>query len=166
ILGQTLSSFTAMTYGAEGVRQYQNIASAYLLGAESNLNVVFNDRVTINNSIKWIRGIERNGASLPLISPLKSYTHIRYSFPHLFFQLENEFSLAQNKISQSYGEYATPRYSIINLRGNYHIKLNNRDLEFSFGMENVFSTSYYEHLDWGRILRPGRNIYGMVTFKL
>jgi len=166
ILGQNLSSFTAMTYGAEGVRQYQNINAVFLLGAESNLNIIFNKKVTVNNSIKWVRGIKKDGANLPMILPLKSYTHIRYSFPHLFFQLENEFSLAQNQISKTYGEFATPGYNIMNLRGNYHMKLNNKDLEFSLGIENIFNTSYYEHLDWGRILRPGRNVYGMVTFKL
>src|SRR5690606_3849226 len=147
-------------------RQYQNINAAFLLGAESSLNIVFNEKVTVNNSVKWVRGVENGGANLPMISPLKSYTHIRYSFPHFFFQLENEFSLAQNQISQTYGEFATPGYNIMNLRVNQHIKLNDKDLEFSLGVENIFNTSYYEHLDWGRILRPGRNIYGMVTFKL
>jgi len=166
ILGQSLSSFTAMTYGAQGVRQYQNISAAYLFGAESSLNIVLNEQITINNSVKWLRGIEKGGANLPMISPLKSYTHLRYSFPHLFFQLENELSLAQNQISKTYGEYTTPGYYILNLRGNYHMKLQNKELEFSLGVENILNTSYYEHLDWGRILRPGQNIYGMVTFKL
>ena len=164
ILGQNLPTFTAMTYGAEGVRQYQNISAAYMYGAESSLNVVFNERITVNNSVKWLRGIEKGGANLPLISPLKSYTHIRYSFPHFFLQLENEFSLAQNSVSHTFGEYATPGYTIVNLRGNYHTKFNNRDLEFSLGVENIFDASYYEHLDGGRILRTGQNVYGMVTF--
>lgn len=166
ILGKTQSSYTAMTYGAQGVRQYQNVNAAYLFGAESSFNIVLKEKLTLNNSIKWIRGVEQGGENLPMISPLKSYTHIRYSFTHLFLQVENELSLAQNQISKTYGEFATPAYNIVNLRGNYHMKLNNKDLEFSLGMENVFNTSYFEHLDWGRVLRPGRNVYGMITFKL
>ena len=31
-------------------------------------------------------------------------------------------------------------------------------LDVSTGITNLFNVAYYEHLDWGRIYRPGRSI--------
>lgn len=55
--------------------------------------------------------------------------------------------------------------SILNLIGSYSFKMHKYNLEFSAGAENLFNKAYYEHLDWGKLLRPGRNIYGVLSMK-
>src|SRR5690606_31592265 len=55
ILGQNLTGFTAKTYRAHGVRQYQNIIAVYMYDAEMSLNVVCNERISVYNSMKWLR---------------------------------------------------------------------------------------------------------------
>jgi iron complex outermembrane recepter protein len=54
------------------------------------------------------------------------------------------------------GEQETPWYTILHLRGG--CKMNNK-LRMTAGVENLFDRRYPEHLDWGGIVRPGRNFY-------
>src|SRR5690606_1372919 len=145
---------------------YVNIGFASLSGAESSLNYKFSaDHFTINNTLKWVQGKDANGKALPLMSPLKSITSLRYIHKKMFLQLENEISMKQTKINVAYGETQTPGYSLFNFRSAYTIPYKKAAVEFSLGMENIFDTAYHEHLDWGNYLRPGRNIYGMLSFK-
>lgn len=166
IIGKTEPGLSIMTIGASGVRSYKNIPAAYISGAESSLNYQFANRhFTLNNTLKWVQGTDHEGNPLPLISPLKSITSLRFVHHHLFIQAENEFSLKQHRINQDFGEKATPGYAVINLRSNYTFAMKKYSLDFSTGVENLFNKAYSEHLDWGGLLRSGRNIYTMVTLK-
>lgn len=166
IIGKTLNGFSVMTIGASGVRAYQNIPSATISGAESSLNYRFaGPHFTLNNTLKWVHGNDDIGNPLPLISPLKSITSLRYVHHHLFIQAENELSSGQNRISSDFGEKASSGFSVFNLRASYSFILKKYDLDFSAGAENLFDKAYYEHLDWGQMLRPGRNVYAMLSLK-
>jgi len=166
ILGQTQSGLSVMTIGADGVRAYMNIPSARISGAESSLNYQFANRhFTLNNTIKWVQGRDNSGNPLPLISPLKTITGLRYNHEKLFIQAESEISSGQNRVSTVFGEKTSPGFSILNLRTSYTFSLKKYNLEFSAGIENLLDEAYYEHLDWGKMLRPGRNIYSMLSLK-
>jgi len=166
IIGKTISGLSVMTIGANGVRAYQNIQSATISGAESSLNYQFANRhLTLNNTLKWLYAYDNNKNPLPLISPLKSTTSLRFAHGSLQIQAENEISSAQNRINTEFGERASQAYTIQNLRGTYTFRIQKYNLDFSAGAENLLDKAYYEHLDWGRMLRPGRNIYGMLTMK-
>lgn len=166
ILGETQLGMSSMTIGADGVRAYRNIPAAYISGAESQLNYQFaNEHFTLNNSLKWVQGRDTHGMPLPLISPLKSVTSLRFVHHNLFIQIENELASAQKKVNISYGELASSGFSILNLRSTYTFALKNNKLEFAAGVENLLDKAYYEHLDWGKMLRPGRNVYTMLSLK-
>ena len=166
IIGQTQAGLSVMTIGADGVRAYSNIPSARISGAESSLNYQFaNQHFTFNNTIRWVHGMDNSGNPLPLISPLKSISGLRFSHEKLFIQAENEISSGQTRVSAAFGEKTSPGFSIFNLRANYSFSLKNYNLEFSAGAENLLDRAYHEHLDWGGMLRPGRNIYTMLAVK-
>ena len=166
ILGQTQSGLSVMTIGADGVRAYNNIPSARISGAESSLNYQFANRhFTLNNTIKWVHGTDNSGNPLPLIAPLKSISALRFNHEKLFIQAESEISSGQNRVSTAFAEKSSPGFSIINFRTSYTFSLKKYNLEFSAGAENLLDKAYYEHLDWGKMFRPGRNIYSMLSLK-
>jgi len=78
--------------------------------------------------------------------------------------LENETAAQQRRINPYYGEDYTPAYSIFNVRSTYALNWNDKRLEFAAGIENMFDKKYHNHLDWGNIARPGRNIIVSVAF--
>jgi iron complex outermembrane receptor protein len=161
-----MDGLSVMTIGADGVRGYENIKSASISGIESNLNYFFNDKnIVINNTLKWIYAHDNNKKPLPLIPPLKSITSLRFVRNMFFIQAENEFALAQTRINEEFGERASKAYTIQNLRATYNFNIQKYKLQFSAGAENIFDVSYFEHLDWASIPRPGRNIYGMLSMK-
>ena len=166
ITGQTRSNLSVMTIGAAGVRSYNNISSARIIGAESNINYRFaNQHFAFNNTLKYIKGRDNLGMPLPLIAPFKSISALRFTHQGLFLQAEYELSSAQNKVSAALGEQKSPAFSVINLRANHIFDLDKHKLEWSVGVENLLDKAYYEHLDWTKILRPGRNIYTMLSLK-
>lgn len=166
ILGQTQPGLSVMTIGADGVRAYANIPSSRISGAESSLNYQFaNHHLIFNNTLKWVHGQDNKGNPLPQISPLKSISGLRFTHHNLFIQAENELSLGQDRVSTAFGEKPSTGFSVFNLRASYAFDLKNYNLEFSAGAENLLDKAYYEHLDWAKILRPGRNIYTMLALK-
>ena len=166
IMGVTQSGLNAMTPGAVGVRAYDNIPYAWLFGAESSFNCqLLNRHFILYHTLKWLRGKDDKNIALPQIAPLKSITSARFRHDQLFIQLENELSWRQNQVSLDFGEKASPGYSLFNLRCGYGFKLRKYSLDLTAGVENMFDKAYSEHLDWGTVLRPGRNIFSMVTLK-
>jgi iron complex outermembrane receptor protein len=167
IQGSIRPDLSVMTIGAEGVRSYNNLPYATMIGMESHVNYrFFHQRFTVNQTLKWLKGTNMNGQPLPLMAPLKAITSIRFNHKHYFVQLENELSAAQNQIDSSFGEQKTPGFTIFNIRSNYHFKVQQHDMNFGLGVENMFNKAYFEHLDWGRFLRPGRNVYASLTFEM
>lgn len=166
IMGRTRPDLRVMTTGASGVRSYENIPLARLFGAESSFNYqLLNRHLTFNNTWKWLRGKDNENTPLPLISPLKIMTSVRFRHRTLFFQAENEISSKQTEINVDFGESMSPGYTLFHIRSGYGFSMKSYALEFSAGVENLLDKAYADHLDWGRILRPGRNIYGLLTLK-
>lgn len=166
ILGKTQSGLSVMTIGASGVRAYTNIPGARISGAESSVNYQFaNGHFSFNNTMKLLYGKDNNKIPLPLIAPFKSVSSLRFTHNNIFVQAENEWSNGQNRVNSEFGERSSPGFSIFNLRTNYTFDLKSSKLELSAGAENLFNKAYYEHLDWGKMLRPGRNIYTMLSMK-
>lgn len=166
ILGKTQSGLSIMTIGASGVRAFTNIPAARINGAESSINYQFADRhFSFNNTMKLLYGRDNNNVPLPLIAPFKSVSSLRFTHHPIFIQAEHEWSMAQNRVNHEFGERSSPGFSIFNLRTNFTFDLKSSTLELSAGAENLFNKAYYEHLDWGKMFRPGRNIYTMLSMK-
>jgi iron complex outermembrane receptor protein len=75
----------------------------------------------------------------------------------------------QNRVSQSYGESKTPGFITAAASVSYAPY---RFASFVAGVENMFDTPYYEHLNrrmvgsTGRLYEPGRVIYFNMIFKI
>jgi iron complex outermembrane recepter protein len=158
ILGITNTNIPPMNFYTNGLRVYENVTGAKLFS--SDLQTIYNpiDGLYVFNLSKFTWGQLNSGEPIPLISPFKNLLSVSYEKSNFTFQAENESSLRQNRINLQYGESVSPAYSIFNLKGSYHFMLSNAMFDASIGITNLLNTAYYEHLDWGHILRPGRSV--------
>lgn len=158
------SDLSHMTPGANGVKVYSNISYAKVFGAESSLLYNLTKSLQLITAWKVTRGETFESVPLPMMPPLQATSTIRYAVKKFSAQLENESAFKQNRINPLYGEDSTPGYSIMNLRSSYAANWNNKRIELTAGIENIFDKTYHNHLDWGNIARPGRNIIVNVAF--
>jgi iron complex outermembrane receptor protein len=158
IMGITDTDIPAMNFYTNETRVYSNIPSAKLFGTDLQLLYQPAKSISFFMLSKFTLGKLNSGEPIPLIPPLKNIASLKYRKEKFSVQIENEFSLAQNRINKNYGEYQTPGYSLFNLKVNYTISFLKTVLDIGCGITNLFNRTYYDHLDWGRINRPGRNI--------
>ncbi len=157
IMGVTDTLIPAMNFYAKGIRVYSNVPSAKLYSAD--LQVLYNPikSLSVFISSKFTLGELDSGNPLPLIPPLKTVVAVQYQKNRFSLQAEGESSLSQNRINKNYGETETPAFTIFNVKSGYSIPVFKTIMDFSLGVTNLFNKAYYEHLDWGRINRPGRS---------
>ncbi len=162
IIGIIDPVLSPMTEGAKGVKIYSNIPGAEIMGFEWVAEASVTDNITIVNSLQYIRGKDSFGNELPQLQPLSGILSARYSGKNFGIQAETQWA-AKKEPAMFYGESYTPSFAILNLRGSIYPY---EFLTVSMGIENVFNTVYYEHLDWQKIYRPGRNLYVTVKTQL
>ena len=83
---------------------------------------------------------------------------IQYKNKALTLQAECESAMAQNRINLNYGERTTPAYAIFHLKSGYRFQWAKLEANAGLSITNLLNKAYYEHLDWGRIFRPGRSV--------
>lgn len=162
ILGSVARDASGMTIGARGVKVYHNYDRAELKGLDLMFLAKPVNNIQVIASLKYTYGTLEASDALPLIPPLKSVTSIRYGKGAFNAQLEYEFAGAQSHVSKLAEESSTKSYSIIHLRTGYKLK---SSWTVNVGAENIFNSRYREHLDWGNIMRPGRNFYLNVNYR-
>lgn len=162
ILGQIEPTFSHMTIGASGVKTYSNIPFALIGGIEASAVVKPVKNIDLVSTIRFTAGRDNNQYHLPNISPLKNVTSVRWQYKKLYVQGETEIAAKQTRFSPRAGEDATAGYGLFHLRTGYTINLKNTNLDLQAGAENLLDKKYHEHLDWGNISRPGRNLYVQV----
>ncbi|MFY9153775.1 MAG: TonB-dependent receptor [Prolixibacteraceae bacterium] len=158
ILGITDPSIPPMNFYTKGTRIYSNIPSAKLFSTDLDLLYSPARNLSVFMLSKFTLGRLNSGDPIPLIPPFKNIISVKYQVEKFILQLENETSLAQNRVNAAYGESATPGYSVFHAKGSYAFKIQNRKVDFGWGMTNILNKAYYEHLDFGRINRPGRSL--------
>lgn len=162
ISGSVNQSFSTMTIGANGVKNFSALPFANLAGLESSLLYKPIAAIDIVSTLRYTNGKDNTGDPLPMIAPLKNTSTVRYQFSHFFLQLETEAASAQTEISGKYGEDKTNGYLLLHARSGCQFLLAGKKTDLQLGVENIFDKSYHEHLDWGNIKRPGRNGYLMI----
>lgn len=157
IMGVTNTQIPAMNFYAKGIRVYSNVPTAKLYSAD--LQVLYSPAKSLSLflSSKFTLGKLNAGIPMPLIPPLKTVAAVQYQKDRFSIQSECESSESQSRINKDYGEHKTPAFTVFNLKSGYSIPLSNTVIYISFGITNLFNRAYYEHLDWGRINRPGRS---------
>lgn len=161
ILGTVVDGLSTMTVGARGVKTYQNVSGATLTGLDLMVLARPFDAMQWITNIKYAYGTIRGHGAVPLIPPFKSVSSLRWQYRTLDIQGEWEYAMEQHHVSEEAGEQRTPSYNLFNVRTGFKA---GRHWKLSAGVENVFDTRYREHLDWGNIMRPGRNFYTTVHY--
>lgn len=164
IIGVVDNNYSTMTIGAKGVKVYQQAAWAEIAGSEASVQWKLPANVTLVNTLRFTIAQDDDKQAFPFIAPLKNIGSLRFAQHRFSAQLEYEASAAQNRINSNTGETATPGFVLAHARLGYLIVPGIKSLSLQAGVENIFDEAYREHLDWGGILRPGRNVYGQLKF--
>jgi len=164
ILGITNPDIPPMNFYTNGTRVYSNITSARLFSTDLDLLYSPVKAISVFMISKFTFGNLGSGEPIPLIPPLKNVISVKYQKENFSVQLENESSLAQNRINKNYGETTSPAYSIFQVKGSYALHFSHVVADIGWGISNIFNKAYYDHLDWGRINRPGRNVELFLKF--
>lgn len=155
-----------------GVRQFINVDQAIKTGFELSFiqKIGWGIQHQVMVAYTYGENLSANEA-LPEIAPLD----LRYAVTgsHFNDKLLTAFRIrhvmAQNKVSPSFGENATPKFTIVDVDASYafHSKIS-----FKLGVQNLFDQAYYEHLNrpFGPertpLFAPGRNIFAMLSLNL
>ncbi|MCX6204918.1 MAG: TonB-dependent receptor [Bacteroidetes bacterium] len=164
ILGIYDPTYSTMTIGAQGVKLYRNIPYAQMTGLEAGIISKLTNNVQLISTFKYNYGRDHYNNPLPLIAPFKNITSLKKQIKNWSFQFETETAAAQNRVSVDAKENTTNGFFIANTRSSYSGILYKKAYRIDVGVENIFDKAYKEHLDWGNINRPGRNIYIQISF--
>ncbi len=166
ILGELVppSVLKPQTKGVLGVKKFENIPQAYLTGfefsyltsAQYNWFIKLNAAYTMGVNPEAVKYIYDGGEvideqiiesdPLPEIPPFESNISFGYKFLKLKLipELNIRLVAAQNKVSESYNEPASPAYTTFDFILNYRY---NDFLKIYGGVTNIFNINYYEHLN-------------------
>lgn len=159
IIGSINPGFSSMTIGARGVKTFENIPEAWVAGFEVSVVAKPVTQTELISTLRYSWGIDNYKLPLPFMPPLKNITSFRFQPGKFSAQLESEAVLKQNRFSDKAEEDATPGYVLVHIRVGYVFDLLQSKLQVQSGVENLLDKQYHDHLDWGNIPRPGRNIY-------
>jgi len=163
ISAYVIEGYSQMTIGANGVKTYEN-TTAQLSGMEATLSAKLPAGFWYNANARYTYGVIGNGAAMQQVPPFKWIHALRYQFKSMQLQLEQNISAAQNRINSNFGEQATPAWSVFNVRWAYGWQTGASVLQLSVGVENILDKNYREHLNWGGIPQPGRNLMVGVNY--
>jgi iron complex outermembrane receptor protein len=166
IIGIVEPSLSAMTIGANGVKSWQNLATAFQTGGEATLSGQLGKNWQGVATLRYTFAEDADGNPLPSIPPLKTAVSLRFQPGAFSAQAEWEAAAAQHRFSTRAGEDMTPGFMLVNLRFGYTIPVAKTTLGIQAGVDNLFDLRYHEHLDWGNIPRMGRNIYAQISIRL
>jgi outer membrane receptor protein involved in Fe transport len=191
IIGKVIppSVITPSTQGAPGVKQFSNTDRVYLTGfeaayqspVEKKWGLLVNVAATYGTEPEAVKYIISDGQvvgeetvkndPLPEIPPLEGSVQFSYKFFHniLIPRIKVRMVSDQNRVSQSYGEPATPGFITAAASVSYS---SFKFASIAAGIDNIFDTPYYEHLNRRivgsveRLYEPGRVFYFTIILKI
>lgn len=160
IFGLT-TEYDAMTWGANGVREYANIEQATFWGVEVDGGYTFSKVLSAFAKGEYLRGF-RQSENLPLIPPLQGTLGMSYAKERFSASVQGRFAADQNHFNTEYGDRFTPGYALVDLAIGYNLPIKKVKVALEIAANNLLDTYYRDHLNWGGIPSVGRNI----VFKL
>jgi iron complex outermembrane recepter protein len=148
-----------------GVRQYVNIDKAIKTGFEIGWNQQLFAGLAHRMGLAYTYGQDQErDEPLPEIAPLDFQYSLygNYLKGRLRPEVTFRYVAEQSRISDEFGETATPSFSLLDLEIGYQVT---KGLSFSVGVNNLLDENYYEHLNrsvlgtTNPIFAPGRNIF-------
>mgnify|MGYP001816030178 CR=1 FL=1 len=152
-----------------GVRQFINIDKAFKTGLELNWvqKLPWGMQHQLGLAYTYAQDLERS-EPLAEIPPMD----LRYTLKGSYFneklvpELAFRYVLKQSRISEEFGETASPSFANLDVKLTYNISAK---LKLNAGVSNIFDNDYYEHLSRSvrgtkdPILAPGRNFFAGVS---
>lgn len=153
-----------------GVRQITNIAEGIKTGFEFSWSQKLAAGLQHQLAIAYTYGQDLViDEPLPEIAPLD----FRYTLSGIYFknrfrpEVQLRHVLKQNRISRVFGEQVSPNFTLVDVNMKYKIS---QVFYWSIGVNNLFNTAYYEHLNRsipGTAKRPiyssGQNFFSTLT---
>jgi iron complex outermembrane receptor protein len=146
-----------------GVKRFMNIENAFKTGIEVSWvqDLPFGLQYQLGMATTYGQDLERK-EPLPEVAPLDLRLTFKGSYleRRLFPKIEFRCVMGQSRISEEFGETATPAFVMVDLKMAYQAT---RSLRFSAGVINLLDAAYYEHLSRSvrgtndPIYAPGRN---------
>lgn len=152
------SAWDEMTWGARGVRIYQNTDNALFYGLESTAEYALNQQLQISANIEYLRGLLNGNDNLPLIAPLQGQMGVNYSLDAWNFSALARTAAKQVNYSPQYGDRYTPAYGVLDAAVSYSHKFKQMHSNYTLSVSNLFNRHYRDHLNWGGIPSMGRNL--------
>lgn len=149
---------SALPVGTAGSKAFENANSASLSG------ITLAGQGKIAPSLQWEGEVHyqygrlQDGMPMPMLPPFYTLQRLRLQQGGWFAQVEAEAAAAQRRPSTAFGERDTPAYLLLNLHTGYEWMLGTQRLQLLFGVDNLTDAAYHTHLDWGNMLRPGKNL--------
>ncbi|MFA9214887.1 MAG: TonB-dependent receptor plug domain-containing protein [Candidatus Methylacidiphilales bacterium] len=150
-------AYSAMTIGARGVKTYQNIEYAKLMGFESTIGFKLHNKISFKANLRYTYGLLNTGLYMQQVPPFKIINTIRFQNKLYQIQIEHFFAHSQNLINQNFGEVNTAGWHSFNARFAFTKSIKKSIFQLNTAIENLFDLNYREHLDWGNIPQPGLN---------
>lgn len=167
IAGVVEPGLSPMTIGANGVKSYRNLSdAAWQAGGEASLSGRLGGIWHTAASLRYTHARDGKGRPLPFVPPLKTIASLGVQPGRFSAQAEWEAAAAQERYSVPAGEDRTAGYSLLHLRLGYRLNAWKTPVAFTAGVDNILDARYYEHLDWGNIPRPGRNLFAQIKVSL
>lgn len=165
------TSLTPVLPMSPGVRMYDNIDEAFKTGFEVawSAKLGYGLSQQLGFAYTYAQDLHRNQA-LPEIPPMDFRYVLKghYVDGKICPELSIHHALAQNRISEEFGETVTPGFTVVDLKMGYCAT---DKLVLSVGVNNLMDVAYYEHLSRSvkgtsmRIYAPGRNIFFNLNYK-
>ena len=150
----------ALTGGSRTLRfrLYGNARAAFLAGGELSAVARLTESLEFAATAAWTRGQNlETGEPMYLIPPLTSLLSVRLDRNRWWSEIEARMAMPQNRVARvAADEDGTDGYFVANARGSVKVA---SGVELRGGLENLFDAFYHEHLSFGNLPNPGRNLY-------
>ncbi len=138
---------------------------ALLTGSEMQVDWNIFQNLSLNLSASYTYGeIVNEKVPLPQIPPLKGIVGINYISTDINFGVSGEWANSQKRVD--YNEEPTAGYFILNIYGQYSLKMNEFIHNLSFSIENLLNQEYRNHLSRVKFILPESGFNSKLTYKL
>ena len=132
-------------------KKFTNIDRAFKTGFEAGVTWRFAQHFVYDLSASYTYAQNKTwDEPLPEIPPFSVVTSLTYKTEKLDTRLNARMESAQNRVSQSFNESATPGFAVFDWYFNYHVT---RFMEVRASVTNLLNKNYVEHLS-----RPYKNM--------
>jgi len=133
--------------------------NARFFGVTLNSEIDLTEEFFIKLDFSYSRGVNLTTSSnLPMIPPAKGKIEFNYNIKKLDITISNNFAFPQNKVGNF--EEPTPGYTVFSANFRYPIYFDKIAAIINLSIDNIFNTTYYNHLSRIKSVfpEPGRNI--------